>query len=93
MKNLLGKSILAVLMTIGITIIYVVIQYFYQRSHQDGVFINLGFPYKFYYFTPDFELHGVIMKHFIYDVFSVFLFSFLIIVIISNRRNKRCKVN
>jgi hypothetical protein len=89
MKNLLRRFILSTLLTFIITSIYVTIQYFYQRSHQDGMFISLGFPYRFYYFTPSFEMHGLIRKHLIYDAFSLFLFTFLISVIIGNRRNRK----
>ncbi len=71
-------------------VICVTIQYFYQSSHiGDDLFIHIGFPYDFFYFRPDLELHGSNMKHFIYDAFIWFGFSLLVVLIVSYFRKTR----
>lgn len=90
MNRIILKLILAGLIGFGLQSLIVLIQYFDQSTHL-GVefFIRLGFPYKFYYYSPDFTLHGFILNHFIYDGFVSFLFSFLIILIVSKMRRRR----
>nr|WP_294860527.1 hypothetical protein [uncultured Fluviicola sp.] len=90
MKGIILKMVLAGLIAIGLQSMIILIQYFYQSTHP-GVefFIRLGFPYKLYYFSPDLTFHGVIMNHLIYDGFVSFLFSFLVVLIISKMRRKR----
>jgi hypothetical protein len=90
MKGIILKIILAGLIGLGLQLIIVLIQYYYQSTHP-GVefFIRLGFPYELYYCSPDFTFHRFIRGHLIYDAFVSFLFSFLIILIISKMRRKR----
>lgn len=90
MKGIILKLILAGLIAIALQLSIIFIQYLDQSTHP-GVefFIKLGFPYELYYFSPDFEIHGVIMNHFIYDAFVSFLFSFLVVLIISKMRRRR----
>lgn len=92
MKNIFLKILLAILAALTIQSLLVLVQYFYGSSNlKMDFFTKLGFPYKFYYFSSGFEIHGFILKHFIYDAFVSFLFSFLLILIISKMRNKRKK--
>ncbi len=84
------KIVFAGLITLLINIVFMTIQYFYQATNYgDDLFIYLGFPYDFFYFQPDFELHGSNMRHFIYDAFIWFVFSFLVVLAINSFRNKR----
>lgn len=84
------KIVLAGLITFLINVICVTIQCFYQSYHiGDDLFIHIGFPYDFFYFQPDFELHGSNMKHFIYDAFIWFGFSLLLVLIVSYLRRAR----
>lgn len=88
MKGILVKTLLAGLLSFVLTCLYVFVQYWYQGTHP-RFYIRLGFPYQFYFFTPDFELHGGNPLHLIYDLFLLFVFSFLIIHIGMNIRKKR----
>jgi hypothetical protein len=88
MKNVFVKLALAAFMAFVVTIAYSLIQYVCQAARKE-LYIRLGFPYEFYFFTPDFELHGVKMLGFIFDSLLVFVFSFLVIQIAANRRKKR----
>jgi hypothetical protein len=90
MKGILLKLILAGLIGVVLQSLIVLIQYL-DQSKDSGFeyFIQLGFPYKFYYYSTDFTLHAFIKNHFIYDGFVSFLFSFLIILIVSKKRRRR----
>lgn len=90
MNRIILKLILAAVMAVVLQSLIVLIQYSDQSTHPEvEFFIRLGFPYRFYYCSPDFTLHGFIMNHFIYDGFVSFLFSFLIILIVSKMRRRR----
>ena len=81
------KIVLTGLITLLINVVFITIQYIDQSTHMgDDLFIRLGFPYRFYFFQPDFELHGSNMRHFIYDSVIWFGFSFLVVLIVSYLR-------
>ena len=81
------KIVFTGLITLLINVVFMTIQYIYQSAHMgDDLFIRLGFPYRFYSFQPDFELHGSNMRHFIYDSVIWFGFSFLVVLIVSYLR-------
>ncbi len=78
------KLVLAGLVAFLLNVICVTIQYFYQSVHiGEDFFIHIGFPYDFYYFQPDFELHGSKMNHFIYDAVIWFGFSLLVVFVVN----------
>lgn len=89
MKNIILKIILAGLIGLSLQSLIILIQYYYQSTHRVELFIKLGFPYELYYFSPDFEIHGFIMNHFIYDGFVSFLLSFLVVLITNKMRRRR----
>lgn len=97
MKKMALNILFAGLIALFANIILMASQYYYQLSHMpEDFFIHLGFPYDFYYFQPDFELHGSKMHHFIYDAFIWFGFSFLIVLALSyfkkEKKNNRGEV-
>jgi len=90
MKSKLILLALTTLLSIivGVTIcIYQII----TQNNDKGDFIHLGFPYKFYYYRPDFELHGSNMKNFIWDGLIIFTLSMAIILIFQFIRKKIIK--
>lgn len=81
---LILKILLAGLIALFANMILMTSQYYYQLSHMpEDFFIRLGFPFDFFYFQPDFELHGSKLNHFIYDSFIWFVFSFLIVLVLN----------
>lgn len=99
MKSIILKIILAGLTGLGLQSLIVFIQYVFGPSHSNGrnILIELGFPYRFYYFTSDHTFEAFSRNHLIYDLFVSVLFSFLIILIagrmIRKRKNKSESAN
>jgi len=99
MKSIILKIILAGLIGLGLQSLIVFIQYAFGPTHSNGrnILIELGFPYRFYYFTPDHTFEAFSRNHLIYDLFVSVLFSFLIILIagrmIGKRKNKSQPLN
>jgi len=91
MKGIFLKLILAVITGLGLQSLISLIQYAFRSTHSNGrdILIELGFPYRFYGFTPDYTFQAFSRNHLIYDVFVSVLFSFLIILIISKMIRKR----
>ena len=87
MKKLRIKILLAGVLSFILTGLYVFIQYWYQGMNRE-FYIRLGFPYQFYFFSSDLELHGGNPLHLIYDSLMMFLFSFLVVHIGMNIRKK-----
>jgi hypothetical protein len=91
MKKWLVKIVFAGLLGFGLGCLSLIIQVVYQSVNQEvWEWIELGFPYRFYHFTPDFEFHGIMSPiGFIYDSLILFVFSFLIVHIRMKVRDKR----
>ena len=90
MKSILLKLILGVITGFGLQSILVIIQYVFRSGNQGrNMLIGLGFPYKFYCYTPDYTFQIFSRNHLIYDAFVSILFSFLIILIVSKMRRRR----
>lgn len=88
MKKWLVKIILSGLLAFGLECLCLVIQYIYQTVNHE-YWIKLGFPYKIYAFSADFEFHGVNAAGFIDDALLLFVFSFLIVHVWMKVRAKR----
>lgn len=90
MNRIILKLILAGLVGFGLQSFIILIQYAFRSTHSNGrdLLIELGFPYRFYGFTPDYTFQIFSRNHLIYDAFVSFLFSFLIILIVSKMRRK-----
>lgn len=90
LKIILIKLTFGVITGFGLQSVIVLIQYAFQPGDQSrNTLIELGFPYPFYGFTPDYTFQIFNSSHLIYDAFVSFLFSFLIILIVSKMRRRR----
>lgn len=92
MRNKLILLALTTLLSLIVGVTICVYQIITWDPHSGDSFIHLGFPYKFYYYRPDFELHGSNMKNFIWDGLIIFTLSMTIILMIQFIRKKFTKV-
>lgn len=88
MQKILFRFLFAGLATILVTGLYCWLQYAYQVNKHEQLFIELGFPYPFYYFQLNFEIYGFRLNHFLFDSFYLYLFLFLVLSIFRKKKSK-----
>lgn len=89
MKKWLIKIGFAGLLGFGLGCLILIIQFFYQMLNQN-YWVKLGLPFEFYYFTADFEIHGIkSLVGFVCDALILFGLSFLFVHLRIKTRDKR----